>query len=110
MLFDEEVVDKMQRILRPCHGGVDPLVRTLSGILGDVSRHMHVHVLPLPSLRLVAGDGIAIGASEGVEVRVVEHGILKRIGRTFLCDALFPHPLDEIDKQFLLLVGVEVEP
>ena len=74
----------MERLLRPRHGGVDPLIGLLGGVQADVPGHMHIDLLPFPSLRLMAGDGISVDTPEGIEIGVVEHGIVERVGCT-LC-------------------------
>ena len=88
------------------HGGIDPLVVGFGGVEGDVARHVDIDLVPLATLGLVAGDGIAVVAAQGIQVGVIHHHLVEAV--RFLLDTQFTHPDDEIGEQGGLLHLVEV--
>ena len=57
----------------------------------------------------MAGDGVAVGATKGIEIRVIKHLIIEA-PCILLSDAYLAHAYNKIDEQCLLLGTVKVEP
>lgn len=56
-------------------GGVDPAVGLALGLLHEPDRQVDEDLGPLATLRLVAGEGVAVAAVERIEVGILPEGL-----------------------------------
>lgn len=90
------------------HGSVDPLVGAFDGLEHKGVGQVYIYLLPLAALGLMAGDGVAVVATQGVEVGV-EAQSFGKTPRVFLGDAFLFHAVDEVEEEGLLLHLAEVD-
>lgn len=103
------VVDEVEGFFGAGDGGVHPAVFLFGGVETDVAHGVEVDMRPFAALGFVAGDGVAVGAAECVEVGVGSKVFFESLFVLFGCDALLFHAFAEVDEECALLFGVEVK-
>ena len=105
--FNIKSIDEMERLAGTGHSSINPLVGAFYRLPHKVVGEVDKGFLPFSTLCLVAGDHVAVIATECVQVGVNPHCFVE-LFPVFLRDVSLLHSGDKVNKQLLLLCLAEI--